>query len=118
VNPRVRFEDEADAEYRLAGRFYEERREHLGIEFLDAVDATIDHILELPEAGALLSRMPSDLPVRRRAVTRFPYHVVYLEIDQTIRISPLRTIVGNQATGKIASGVPNSGTGTARVTFS
>jgi hypothetical protein len=42
VNPRVRFEDEADAEYRLAGRWYEERREHLGIEFFDAVDATID----------------------------------------------------------------------------
>jgi len=40
VNPRVRFDDEADAEYRFAGRWYEARREHLGIEFFDAVDAT------------------------------------------------------------------------------
>jgi plasmid stabilization system protein ParE len=86
VNPRVRFEDEADAEYRLAGRWYEERREHLGIEFFDAVDATIDQIVEMPEAGALVPRIPSDLPVRRRAVTRFPYHVVYTATTTEIRI--------------------------------
>ncbi len=86
MSPRVRFEDEAEGEYRLSGRYYEERREHLGIEFFDAVDATIDHILELPRAGALVPRMPADLPVRRRAVTRFPYHVVYIEIDTDIRI--------------------------------
>jgi plasmid stabilization system protein ParE len=86
VSPRVRFEDEADAEYRLAGQYYEELREHLGLEFFDAVDATIDHILERPRAGSLVPRMPPDLPVRRRAVTRFPYHVVYLETPSQIRI--------------------------------
>ena len=86
MNPRVRFEDEADAEYRLAGRWYEKRREHLGLEFFDAVDATIDQIVAMPQAGALVSRMPPDLPVRRRAVTRFPYHVVYLETPTRIRI--------------------------------
>jgi hypothetical protein len=58
VNPRVRFEHEADAEYRLAGRYYDERREHLGIEFFDAVDATIDQILELPRAGTLFRECP------------------------------------------------------------
>ena len=41
MNPHVRFEDEADAEYRLAGRWYEDRREHLGLEFFDAIDATM-----------------------------------------------------------------------------
>lgn len=82
----VRFEDEAAAEYRLAGRYYEERREHLGIEFFDAVDATIDRIIELPRAGALVPLIPVDLAVRRRAVTRFPYHVVYLETGTEIRI--------------------------------
>jgi plasmid stabilization system protein ParE len=86
VNPRVRFEDEADTEYRLAGRYYEARRDHLGIEFFDAVDATIDRTLELPEAGALVPRIPADLPVRCRAVTRFPYHVIYLETGTEIRI--------------------------------
>lgn len=39
MNPSVRFDDEADAEYRFAGRWYEARRERLGIEFFAAVDA-------------------------------------------------------------------------------
>ena len=52
MNPHVRFDDEADAEYRLAGRWYEARRGHLGIEFFDAVDATIDQIVAMPRAGA------------------------------------------------------------------
>jgi toxin ParE1/3/4 len=86
VNPNVRFEDEADAEYRFAGRWYEERRDHLGIEFFDAVDATIDRIVAMPRAGSPVPRLPSDSPVRRRAVTRFPYHVVYLETPTHIRI--------------------------------
>jgi plasmid stabilization system protein ParE len=86
VNSRARFEDEADAEYRLAGRWYEERREHLGIEFFDAVDATIDHVVAMPRAGELVTRLPADLPVRRRAVSRFPYHVIYLETATQIRI--------------------------------
>ena len=86
MNPRVRFEDEADAEYRLAGRWYEARREHLGIEFFDAVDATVDHIVAMPQAGGLVPRVPSELPVRRRAVARFPYQVIYLETATEIRI--------------------------------
>jgi toxin ParE1/3/4 len=86
VNPRVRFEDEADAEYRLAGRWYEERREHLGIEFFDAVDAAVDQIVAMPRAGGLVPRVPSELTVRRRAVSRFPYHVIYLETPTEIRI--------------------------------
>lgn len=76
MNPNVRFEEEADVEYRLAGQWYEDRREHLGIEFFDTVDATIDQIVAMPRAGAPVPRMPADLPVRRRGVTRFPYHVI------------------------------------------
>ena len=62
------------------------RREHLGIEFLDTVDATIDQIVAMPGAGSLVRHLPADLPVRRRAVTRFPYHVVYLVMATHIRI--------------------------------
>ena len=86
MNPLVRFEDEADAEYRLAGRWYEEHREHLGIEFFDAVDATIAQIVTMPRAGGLVPRVPSELTVRRRAVARFPYHVIYIETATEIRI--------------------------------
>jgi len=86
VTSRVRFEDEADAEYRHAGRWYEDRRTHLGIEFFDAVDAAVRRIVELPRAGARVPRLPATLPVRRIPVTRFPYHVVYLETPAAIRI--------------------------------
>jgi plasmid stabilization system protein ParE len=86
VNPRVRFDDEADFEYRLAGQWHEARREHLCTEFLDAVDMTIDRIVAAPGVGAVVRQLPPDLPVRRRAVTRFPYHVVYIELATHIRI--------------------------------
>jgi plasmid stabilization system protein ParE len=76
VNPRVRFEDEAEEEYRLAGRWYEQRREHLGVKFLGAVDAIIDQIVAMPRVGSLVPGLPPELPVRRRPVTRFPYHVI------------------------------------------
>ncbi len=43
MNPRVRFEDEADDEYQNAGRWYEERRTGLGVEFFDAGPRQPDH---------------------------------------------------------------------------
>ena len=61
-------------------------RRGLGLEFLDAVDATIDQIVRLPHAGAPVRRLPPDLLVRRAPVKRFPYYVVYLEAETTIRI--------------------------------
>lgn len=75
----VHFEDEAEAEYRQAGGWYESRREGFGVEFLDEVDAAIRQVLEFPRIGASMARRPPDLPVRRVAVRRFPYHVVFME---------------------------------------
>jgi plasmid stabilization system protein ParE len=86
VSRRVRFDDEAAAEYRFAGRWYEARREHLGLEFFEAVDATIDQIVAMPGAGSRVRQLPAELAVRRRAVARFPYHVVYMELVTHIRV--------------------------------
>ena len=86
MSRRVHFEDEAEAEYRQAGVWYESRREGLGIEFFDEVDTTIRQLLDLPRIGAPVPRVPRDLPVRRLAVRRFPYHVVYLEMAEELRI--------------------------------
>lgn len=86
MSPRVRFEDEADAEYRHAGRWYEGRRAGLGLEFFDAVDAAIGQIVDLPRSGSRVPRVPAELPVRQIAVKRFPYHVIYLETQNDIRI--------------------------------
>ena len=86
MNPRVQFEDEADAEYRQTGRWYEDRRGGLAAEFFDEVDAAIRRILDFPHIGTRVPRVPSDLPVRRHAVKRFPYSVVYLESSDVLRI--------------------------------
>lgn len=56
---RVRFEDEAEAEYRQAGVWYDSRREGLGIEFFDEVDTTIRQLLDLPRIGAPVPRASS-----------------------------------------------------------
>ena len=82
----VHFEDEAETEYRQAGGWYESRREGLGVEFFDEVDAAIRQVLEFPRIGAPVPRLPSELPVRRVAVRRFPYHVIYMEIAEALRI--------------------------------
>jgi hypothetical protein len=50
VSQPVRFEDDADLEYRQAGRWYEARQVGFGVEFFDAVDA--------PSARSSRSRAP------------------------------------------------------------
>lgn len=79
MNPLVRFEDDANAEYREAGRWYDAKSAGLGAEFFNEIDAAVRRILEFPRAGAPVPRVPRNLPIRRLAAKRFPYHVVYLE---------------------------------------
>jgi toxin ParE1/3/4 len=86
VSKPVRFEDEAAAEYREAGRWYEERRSGLGLEFFDAIDVALRQIVRLPQAGAPVPLVHPELQVRRAPVARFPYHVVYLETLVDIRV--------------------------------
>ena len=86
MTARIRFEEEADVEYRQAGRGYESHRVGLGVEFFDAVDAAIRQLLDFPRAGAPVPSVPEDLPVRRLAVRRFPYHAIYLTTPEALRI--------------------------------
>lgn len=81
----LRTEDEAIWELPDAIGWYEERKSGLGAQFL-AADATLDRIVRLPQTGAPVPHTPADLPVRRIPVKRFPYHVVYLETSESIRI--------------------------------
>ncbi len=83
---RVHFEAEAEVEYRQAGAWYERRHEGLGLAFFDDIDATIRQILDAPRSGVAVPGLPPDLPVRRLAARRFPYHVIYLETAAELRI--------------------------------
>jgi toxin ParE1/3/4 len=86
VTKPLRTEDEAIAELHEAILWYEERRIGLGVEFLAAVEITLDQIARLPQAGAPVPRVSPALRARRAPVKRFPYHVVYLETAAAIRI--------------------------------
>ena len=81
-----RTESEAAAELEDAVVWYEEQRVGLGDEFLEAVDDALAFIARWPRTGTPVPDVPPDLSVRRAPVRRFPYHVVYLEMADAIRI--------------------------------
>jgi plasmid stabilization system protein ParE len=81
-----RTEPEASAELENAAVWYESRRPGLGVEFLEAVDATLDRIARWPQAARRVPGVAADVPARTAPVSRFPYHVAYLDTPNAIRI--------------------------------
>ena len=79
---RVIVRPAAAADIEDAYRWYESRRPGLGEEFLSALNATRDRLLEHPEAHPILQR------VTRRALIprRFPYGLFYRIYGDTIVI--------------------------------
>jgi len=63
---------DAEAEMANAARFYEQRTDGLGGDFLDEVEQAFERIELAPEAWPRLEG-----PVRRCLVERFPYGVYY-----------------------------------------
>jgi toxin ParE1/3/4 len=85
VTLSFRTESEAAAELQDAAAWYEEQRPGLGRELLDAVDDALVFIARWPHAGTAVPDVPPEVLVRRVPVRRFPYHVVYLEMADTIQ---------------------------------
>jgi toxin ParE1/3/4 len=81
-----RFDDDASRELEDAALWYEEKKHGLGLRFLDAVERTLDRVGQFPAAGASVPRLPAEIPARRAPVAGFPYHVVYLELQGSIRV--------------------------------
>jgi hypothetical protein len=69
---RVRLGPAAKLELRQAASFYEDSRDGLGLEFLDAVGSAFDHIRQHPTVWRILKGR-----FRRYLLQRFPYAVVY-----------------------------------------
>ena len=86
MNQRFRPEPEASAELQAAALRYEQERAGLGVDFVHAVDAALDQISRWPQIGRRVSGVPNDIPARRWRVSRFPYHLIYLEWEGLIRI--------------------------------
>ncbi len=71
---RYAFHPLAESELLDAARYYEGRREGLGLSFLAEVRRCIGLILANPQIGTLLED-----DVRRKTLHRFPYNLLYMQ---------------------------------------
>jgi hypothetical protein len=78
---RFYFHEYAEKEFDKAVEYYEDISYGLGIEFAQEVHATIDRIIQYPDAWSLLSRN-----TRRCLVNRFPFGVIYQVKSGFVRI--------------------------------
>ena len=72
MNRRLSVLPEAEDELSAAALWYESKRAGLGVEFVAAIDAALERILDHPEASAVWSR---GRPFRRHVVERFPFAI-------------------------------------------
>jgi hypothetical protein len=77
----VEFLEPAWAELLEAVENYNDQKEGLGFEFSDEIRATIERIIQYPEAWLLISTR-----TRRCRTKRFPYGVVYQVRGKTLLI--------------------------------
>ncbi len=81
-----RFDPDAAAEYAAAVLWYRKHDIALAERFRAHVLATIASICEAPARSSSVRGVPKRIPVRRRLVAKFPYSIVYLELDDEILI--------------------------------
>jgi len=72
---------DAEAELLAAIAYYEEIRTDLGHDFAVEVYSAIQRAVSMPESWALI-----DANIRRSLVSRFPYGVLYSEVNDKIYI--------------------------------
>ena len=89
---RVVFRPEAEDEVLATRRWYEERREGLGVEFASAVDAMVERIVTSPLV------FPCAYGETRRAVLgRFPYAIYFRVLTALNKIPPFLGVPGGNA---------------------
>ena len=78
---RFFFHEQAEAEFDSAVEYYESCRYGLGMEFAQEVYATIERIIQYPEAWTQMSTH-----TRRCLVNRFPFGVIYQVKSGLVRV--------------------------------
>lgn len=82
----IRIDAEAEEEITHAIDRYENEREGLGVEFWDELQAAMKTLESPgPECGPVIG-LPRELGVRRKLLTRFPYAIVFIELDASVRV--------------------------------
>jgi plasmid stabilization system protein ParE len=79
---RIEFHPEAYSEMLESARFYEQRAEGLGLDFLAAVEETTVRIQQYPDAGPI-----EGARVRKRIVFGFPFTILYQRREDAILIA-------------------------------
>lgn len=75
------FHPDAEAELRYAINYYKGIRPDLGHDFAVEVYSAIQRAVSMPESWSLI-----DVDIRRSLVARFPYGVLYSEVNNKIYI--------------------------------
>lgn len=82
----IRFDKEAEEEFEAGVLHYEECSAGLGVAFLGSVDDAILRLQEAPRRFSLMPNVLGELAVRRVLLAKFPYCLVYVELETEIRI--------------------------------
>lgn len=82
----VRYGAEAEEEYLAAVGWYRARNRQVAERFVDRVVAAETLIREHPEAWSSPSGVAPEVGARRALVRGFPFGLVYVELDEEIRI--------------------------------
>ncbi|WP_224369147.1 hypothetical protein [Hyalangium versicolor] len=86
MSPKLTLSVEARRELREATVWYETRSPGLGHELLMAARDCFRRIEASPAAGSLMEGVSADAGARRILLKRFPYAIVYIEIDASVRV--------------------------------
>lgn len=78
---RVIVEDEGRDEVREACAWYEDRQAGLSLDFIEELDATFGAIGDRPGSFPIVARN-----ARRALVRRFPYLVLFVELDDQVAV--------------------------------
>jgi len=75
------FHPEAGNEFNISIDYYEECQKNLGLKFANEVYATIQRILDFPNAWQILNNN-----IRRCLTNKFPFGIIYYQKDNEIII--------------------------------
>ena len=82
----VRLSQEAVDELAEAAAWYGARRPGLGLEFLAEVERILPMVDDSAASFPRLLDLPVDLVIRRALLPRFPYAVIFMDLQTEVRV--------------------------------
>lgn len=86
MSKQVQVDREAEEEIVLTIEHYNQARYGLGFEFMTEVDAELDALQRPGPECRPVTGLPTELGVRRKRLPRFPYAIVFIEQETTVRV--------------------------------